>query len=123
MDGRSSGAQRGRGRAVRQLKHLLFFLPSLAASHAAAQQATGFLDRTVPFGDKPVRYQVYVPFDYTTKREWPVILFLHGAGERGNDGLLQTQVGLGAAIASRRTDSLPSSSCRRHQLKASGVGP
>jgi hypothetical protein len=97
MDGRSSGAQRGRGRAVRQLKHLLFFLPSLAASHAAAQQATGFLDRTVPFGDKPVRYQVYVPFDY------PVILFLHGAGERGNDGLLQTQVGLGAAIASRRT--------------------
>lgn len=29
---------------------------------------------------------------------WPAILFLHGAGERGSDGLLQTAVGLGEAI-------------------------
>jgi predicted peptidase len=27
-----------------------------------------------------------------------VILFLHGAGERGSDGLLQTEVGLGTAV-------------------------
>jgi predicted peptidase len=73
-------------------------LPFLPGSHLAAQQQTGFLDRTVPFGGNPVRYQVYVPFDYTSKREWPVILFLHGAGERGADGRRQTQVGLGAAI-------------------------
>jgi predicted peptidase len=83
---------------VRQLKRLLLVLPFLPGSHLAAQQQTGFLDRTVPFGDNPVRYQVYVPFDYTSKREWPVILFLHGAGERGADGLRQTQVGLGAAV-------------------------
>ena len=83
---------------MRQLRPLLFFLPLLAGSRAAGQQQTGFLDRTVLFGGKPARYQVYVPFDYTSKREWPVILFLHGAGERGTDGLLQTQVGLGAAI-------------------------
>ncbi len=70
----------------------------LLGSTATAQQQTGFLDRTVPLGGKPVRYQVYVPFDYTGKREWPVILFLHGAGERGTDGLRQTQVGLGSAV-------------------------
>src|SRR5206468_7629685 len=35
---------------------------------------------------------------YTASQRWPVILFLHGAGERGDDGLLQTQVGLGAAV-------------------------
>jgi len=44
------------------------------------------------------RYQVYLPHDYTPSQEWPVILFLHGAGERGSDGLAQTQVGLGRAI-------------------------
>jgi predicted peptidase len=43
-------------------------------------------------------YQVFVPFSYTATQRWPVILFLHGAGERGDDGLLQTQVGLGAAL-------------------------
>ena len=64
----------------------------------AAQQETGFLNRTVNIGGKPVRYQVYVPLDYTPAKNWPVILFLHGAGERGTDGLRQTQVGLGTAI-------------------------
>jgi predicted peptidase len=64
----------------------------------AAQQETGFLNRAVTIGGKPVRYQVYVPFDYTPAKNWPVILFLHGAGERGTDGLRQTQVGLGTAI-------------------------
>ena len=29
---------------------------------------------------------------------WPVILFLHGAGERGTDGLRQTTVGIGPAL-------------------------
>lgn len=44
------------------------------------------------------RYQVYVPHAYTPAERWPVILFLHRAGERGSDGLLQTAVGLGDAI-------------------------
>ena len=77
---------------------VLFCLVMLAGSRAAAQQQTGFLDRTVEMGGKPVRYQVYVPFNYRSTREWPVILFLHGAGERGSDGLRQTQVGLGRAV-------------------------
>ena len=32
------------------------------------------------------------------KQKWPIILFLHGYGERGSDGLLQTDVGLPHAI-------------------------
>jgi predicted peptidase len=44
------------------------------------------------------RYQVYVPADYTRARRWPVILFLHGSGERGSDGILQTSIGLGEGI-------------------------
>lgn len=63
---------------------------------------TGFLDRTLAVGGATRRYQVYLPADWAAKRSWPVILFLHGVGERGSDGLRQTQVGLGAAIRLRR---------------------
>ena len=59
---------------------------------------TGFLNRAVVDGTETRRYQVFVPSDYTPSQRWPVILFLHGGGEQGDDGLLQTQVGLGSAI-------------------------
>src|SRR4026208_365283 len=59
--------------------------------------ATGFLDRTVTIAGEAYRSQVYVPADYTRSRTWPVVLFLHGGGERGTDGLVQTEVGIGRA--------------------------
>jgi predicted peptidase len=59
---------------------------------------TGFLDRSISVDNVEYAYQVYVPRVYKPSEEWPVILFLHGAGERGNDGLFQTQVGLGSAV-------------------------
>jgi predicted peptidase len=66
---------------------------------AAAQGVqTGFLDRTVDVAGQNFRYQVYVPSNYADVESWPVIMFLHGSGERGSDGLIQTAVGLGAAI-------------------------
>ncbi len=70
---------------------------SFDAMHAQEVQ-TGFLDRTVTVDGHAYRYQVYVPSTYTEAERWPVILFLHGAGERGTDGLLPTVVGLGDAI-------------------------
>jgi predicted peptidase len=70
----------------------------LCAVSAVARVQTGFLDRTVSVSGSSYRYQVYVPADYRSKKSWPVILFLHGAGERGSDGLRQTDVGIGHAI-------------------------
>lgn len=75
------------------LSLLLILPPALGMA-----QETGFLNRTVTAGGKPVRYQVYLPVDFTPDKEWPTILFLHGAGERGVDGIRQTQIGLGTAI-------------------------
>ena len=82
-------------RIVIALAVVVLTLPLLVQ---AQQQATGFLDRVVTVGSETYRYQVYVPADYSADRLWPVILFLHGAGERGADGLLQTDVGIGTAI-------------------------
>jgi predicted peptidase len=59
---------------------------------------TGFLPRTATVEATPYRYQVYVPPGFSAERTWPVILFLHGAGEGGRDGVQQTKVGLGPAL-------------------------
>lgn len=75
---------------------MLFLLLGLAAAFQQVQ--TGFLDRSITVAGRSYRYEVYVPADYQTKSSWPAILFLHGAGERGDDGLFQTQVGLASAI-------------------------
>ena len=76
----------------------LAVLTLLAGAAQAQTRETGFLDRRVTVAGHAYQYQVFVPASYTATQRWPVILFLHGAGERGEDGLRQTQVGLGAAL-------------------------
>jgi predicted peptidase len=70
----------------------------ISAPVFAQSRETGFLNRAVEIRGTTSRYQVYVPQTYDPARRWPVILVLHGAGERGSDGLVQTEVGLGSAI-------------------------
>lgn len=59
---------------------------------------TGFLERSVRIGEVSYAYKVYVPPGFDPSRSWPVILFLHGAGEAGTDGVQQTEVGLGRVL-------------------------
>jgi predicted peptidase len=71
---------------------------TLALPALAQTIETGFLNRTLAVGAESYRYQVYLPGGFTRSQAWPVILFLHGGGERGTDGLIQTEVGIGSAI-------------------------
>ena len=48
----------------------------------------GFHLRTVKTEQGERKYSVYVPEGYGAPRIYPVILFLHGAGERGQDGIV-----------------------------------
>jgi len=41
---------------------------------------------------------VYVPYEYTPDKRWPIILWLHGGGPRGADGLSHTNTDIAAAI-------------------------
>jgi predicted peptidase len=78
--------------------HLVLLCVLLATPLAAAAADTGFLNRSVTVAGLKYRYQVYVPAGWTSQKKWPVILSLHGAGERGSDGLFSTENGLGRAI-------------------------
>jgi predicted peptidase len=60
--------------------------------------ATGFIDKTLMKEGVAVPYVLYVPRSYDPAQDWPLVVFLHGAGERGADGLVQSDVGIGHAI-------------------------
>jgi predicted peptidase len=57
-----------------------------------------FLERRIAIEGRTYRYRVWVPPHYTKLRRWPVILFLHASGERGDDNLRQLTIGLPAVL-------------------------
>lgn len=83
---------------MRRIALLPLFLLLLQACSSTRMHETGFLDRKVTLDGVSYPYSVYVPRNWTPERAWPVVMFLHGSGERGLDGLRPTQVGAGTAI-------------------------
>lgn len=65
-----------------------------------------FLERQVVLDGRAYRFRVWLPPRYSELRRWPVILFLHGSGERGDDNLRQLTIGLPAAVT-RNPDRYP----------------
>jgi predicted peptidase len=82
------------------MKHGLLVMAWIGAALRLHGQSveTGFLNRAVTLDGVEYRYQVFVPRDYKPSAQWPVVLALHGGGQRGSDGLIQTEGGLGLAI-------------------------
>jgi predicted peptidase len=70
----------------------------MSCASAEVADDTGFLNRSVTVDGKSYRYVVYVPQEFDAAKRWPVLMFLHGSGERGDDGMRQTVVGVGAAV-------------------------
>jgi len=71
------------------LSLLLGGLLTTSAS-ASSGQESGLLSRTSKVGATSYVYQVYVPAKFEGKQNLPVILFLHGIGQRGTGGFLPT---------------------------------
>ena len=64
-------------------------------------------------------YRLYLPADYDPDRAYPVMLFMHGAGERGTDNALQVTYNVGVIDRTKRA----SSSRRRFRRISSGWTP
>jgi predicted peptidase len=72
----------------------LFLTPLLVN----ASSETQFLNRTITSNGVAYRYVVSVPTDWNADRAWPIVLFLHGSEERGEGGIVQSEVGLALAV-------------------------
>jgi predicted peptidase len=70
-----------------------------AAPAAAEAPKTGFIDKVYKAPDgKEIGYTLFVPLDYKAEKAYPVILFLHGAGETKGGAKKPVEVGIGPAI-------------------------
>jgi len=76
----------------------------LAFRAVLADNKAGFLDRKISIGASDYRYKVFIPADRNPRTKGPIILFLHGAGERGDDNEAQTRVGVGPALLKQPAD-------------------
>lgn len=75
---------------------LVAWVPALAFAAPGEIESHSFQD-----ADGEHRYALFLPTGYSADKKWPVILFLHGAGERGTDGKRQTTVGIGPVLRKR----------------------
>jgi predicted peptidase len=77
-----------------------------ATNAAAHESKSGLLTRTISVGKESYTYQVYVPSILAGKQNLPVILFLHGIGQRGEGGFVPTE-GAAAAFARQYLEQIP----------------
>lgn len=87
---------------------ILLSMAALAGLQAGcvstAPRAPGrFVERSVASDGRTHRYQVFVPAVRDASGEAPVILFLHGSGERGSDNRAQLKVGIGEYVRRHST--------------------
>jgi predicted peptidase len=83
---------------------LLLVITSAAFTSSAANLGESML--ALSFTDSKgtvLPYRLYVPDDYSEEREYPLLLFLHGAGERGSDNY--SQIANNVRIIERIVDS------------------
>ncbi len=66
-------------------------------AHAGAPSSPFELHHLKVKGDS-LPYAVWLPPGYDPARRWPCIVFLHGSGESGTDGLKPTLQGIGPAL-------------------------
>ena len=78
---------------LRRLALALGLATLAPAAHAAGRAESGALDTTLS-RRVHLPYRVHLPAGYEPRgRSWPLILFLHGSGERGSDRSEERRVG------------------------------
>src|SRR5215212_6448966 len=88
------------------MKALLLSLMLGAVTGARTDARSGLLTRTINVGDKSYTYQVYVPSALRGKQDVPVILFLHGIGQRGEGGFVPAK-GAAGVLARQYLERVP----------------
>jgi len=68
---------------------LFAFAKIALAQNESVKQKSRFLAKTFEHQGKSLPYRILMPKDFDVTKKYPLHLFLHGSGERGNDNLAQ----------------------------------
>lgn len=69
----------------KQIQLLLVVLVQFSYSGVNGQDFSLFEKKWMVQGDDTLPYRVLLPLNYDSSRQYPILFFLHGAGERGRD--------------------------------------
>jgi predicted peptidase len=75
------------------MKTFLLLLLAIIPFAGFAQDTSPYQPKIFIRGTDTLPYRIMYPLKYNPKKKYPVILFLHGAGERGNDNQAQLMHG------------------------------
>ncbi|MFO0574199.1 MAG: phospholipase [Polyangia bacterium] len=73
-------------------------VPACAGTRFVPSEQSGFVRYTLATPQGPHSFFIYRPRQRPPGQKLPVIVYLHGGGERGADGVPPTQVGLGPVV-------------------------
>ena len=71
------------------MKQIIYVLIFFLANNLNSQNLELFDNKIFVFENDTLNYRILKPLNYDETKQYPVHLFLHGAGERGNDNVSQ----------------------------------
>src|SRR5262245_64452229 len=72
----------------------LILILAMTSVFSAVDNRDRFEPRTFTDGDYKLPYRLLKPRDYDARQNYPLVIFLHGAGERGDDNEQQLVHGM-----------------------------
>ncbi|APY09417.1 phospholipase [Winogradskyella sp. J14-2] len=86
---------------------IIFILYSLITTTFVSAQEHIFKEKFHVKGEDTLQYRIMYPENFSEEETYPVVLFLHGAGERGNDNKKQLVHGSKLFTDKTNRDSFP----------------
>ena len=79
---------------------------AVGAGAEAAVSVNNFVPRTYTNAQGVLPYRLFIPTNYAAGGSYPIVLFLHGAGERGSDNRYQLVGQTGELVFASETNQL-----------------
>lgn len=89
------------------MKHLALAIFAATATMSAQDSGQAFAAKTFQDGDFVLNYRIHVPDNIPPGERVPLVLLLHGAGERGDDNASQLRHGVQALLAYAGENHIP----------------
>jgi predicted peptidase len=88
-------------------KYFLGLLLSLLVFNASGQDKSSFIKAELVEGKDTLRYRILYPENFDPAKKYPLVLFLHGAGERGSNNEKQLVHGSNLFLAKNTRENFP----------------